>query len=315
MPVTVSVPPTVTVPVPGTQGPRGNTILPGSGAPGPTVGINGDMYLDLANYPTTATLYGPKTAGAWPGTGVVIGGGTATGVLLAINNLSDLADAAAARGHLGLGTAAVLDVGTGADTVAGGDDARFTRLLGTIPVSGTPAAGKVPQLTSPTAAAWATIGGGGGGGSIRTARARITNDNLAGLPSAPSWTTILTSAGTPLQGTINAAADDRLLYLPSFMYVGAHFLDWALLNTDGSVAQYATSDTASPSSEGNPSLYPSLTFSKDPGPGLFTVTDGTLNNGQATVALQHQGTNAGLVYAHDIYPWVLWLFNLGPEPA
>ncbi|MET7479538.1 hypothetical protein ABZT17_34965 [Streptomyces sp. NPDC005648] len=40
-------------------------------------------------------------------------------------NLADVPDKAAGRTHLGLGGAAVLDVGTGADTVAAGDDPRF----------------------------------------------------------------------------------------------------------------------------------------------------------------------------------------------
>lgn len=48
-----------------------------------------------------------------------------SGLLAKAQNLGDLPDPAAARGNLGLGGAAVLDVGTTAGTVAAGDDPRF----------------------------------------------------------------------------------------------------------------------------------------------------------------------------------------------
>ena len=48
------------------------------------------------------------------------------GVVYKTLNLSDLASAPAARGNLGLGGAAVLNVGTGAGTVAAGDDSRLS---------------------------------------------------------------------------------------------------------------------------------------------------------------------------------------------
>ena len=44
-------------------------------------------------------------------------------------NLSDLGDAGAARGNLGLGGAALLNVGSSAGTVAAGDDGRFATAL------------------------------------------------------------------------------------------------------------------------------------------------------------------------------------------
>lgn len=49
--------------------------------------------------------------------------------LIAANNLSDLGSASTARGNLGLGGAAVLNVGTGAGTVAAGNDSRITGAL------------------------------------------------------------------------------------------------------------------------------------------------------------------------------------------
>lgn len=48
------------------------------------------------------------------------------GALLIANNLSDLSNVATARANLGLGNAAVRNIGTVAGTAAAGDDARFT---------------------------------------------------------------------------------------------------------------------------------------------------------------------------------------------
>jgi hypothetical protein len=47
----------------GSNGTNGNTVLNGSGAPGSGTGVNGDYYLRS----DTTSLYGPKSAGAWPG--------------------------------------------------------------------------------------------------------------------------------------------------------------------------------------------------------------------------------------------------------
>ncbi|MGW3196329.1 right-handed parallel beta-helix repeat-containing protein [Streptomyces sp. NPDC001118] len=103
----------------GTSGPRGNSILNGSGPPSSATGIDGDWYIDNV----TSLFYGPKAAGAWPGSSVRV---AAAGALLAANNLSDLANPGTARGNLGLGGAATLNVGTAAGTVAAGNDSRIT---------------------------------------------------------------------------------------------------------------------------------------------------------------------------------------------
>lgn len=159
---------------------------------------------------------------------------------------------------------------------------------------------------------------GGGGSSVRTATVRVTNDNLSGLPAAASWTVVQTSGGTQLKASIAAAAGDRIRVYGAFMHIGAHFLDWVLLDNAGAIALYATTNTASAPAEGNPTMYPSASFLRAPSPDMFTVASGHIAAGLVTVALAHQGSGTGsgnIVYAHPTYPFRLRLENIGAEPS
>lgn len=191
--------------------------------------------------------------------------------------------------------------------------------IGAVAVSGTPTAGQVPTATSGTAASWQTLSDGGGGGSaITTAKARIVDDDLSGLPAAASWAVVQTSAGTRLQCSIAASVGDRIRVCPNFLYLGSHFLDWVLLDSGGAIAVYATSESSTPPPEGNPAMYPTLTLSKGPAPEMFIVGSGDISGGNVTVALAHQGLGTGSsnrVYAHPTYPFRMRLENIGPEPA
>lgn len=69
---------------------------------------------------TSGTVTSPAVLSVNGKTGVV------TGLLDAANNLSDVTSAATARTNLGLGGAAVLNVGASAGTVAAGNDARLS---------------------------------------------------------------------------------------------------------------------------------------------------------------------------------------------
>ncbi|NEB05354.1 hypothetical protein [Streptomyces sp. SID13726] len=192
------------------------------------------------------------------------------------------------------------------------------RYVGDVLVGGTPSAGKVLTATSGTAASWQTPSGGGGGLSIATARIRVVNDDLSGLPGSGSWAIVQTSVGTKLQCSIAAAVGDRIRVCPNFLYVGSHYLDWTILDGAGDPDDYATSESSSPPTEGNPAMYPTLTISKMASSEMFTVGPGHLNAGLATIALAHQGAGTGpgnRVYAHTTYPWRLRLENIGPEPA
>lgn len=187
-----------------------------------------------------------------------------------------------------------------------------------VTIGGTPVAGQVPTATSGTAATWQTPAGGASTPDP-TRRVRIADDNLSGLPSAASWTVVLTSAGTPLQCSIPAVAGDRIEFFPNFMYAGSHFLDWVLLDSAGAISQYSAAAPGTPGtplSEGDPALYPSLSFSKVTSGDVFTVGAGHIDgSGNVTIALAHQGTGAGTVYAHSTYPFKLRVKNTGAEPA
>ena len=66
----------------GSTGTAGNTVLNGSGAPSSGTGSNGDFYIDT----TANRLYGPKAAGAWPGSYTSLVGPTgATGAAGVLN--------------------------------------------------------------------------------------------------------------------------------------------------------------------------------------------------------------------------------------
>ncbi|MFJ3812272.1 hypothetical protein ACIPWE_38655 [Streptomyces sp. NPDC090073] len=176
-----------------------------------------------------------------------------------------------------------------------------------------------PGPQGPTGATGPQGPAGSGGSAVKTASARVTDDNLSGLAAAASWAVIQTSAGTPLQCSIPAVAGDRIRVYGRFMRKGSHYLDWVLLDSAGAIAIYAGTGTATPLGEGDPALYPSLSFAYETGPPMFTVGAGHIDGtGKVTVALAHQGAaagNANVVYAHSTYPWRLRLENIGPEPS
>lgn len=146
-------------------------------------------------------------------------GAVGAGGLLAANNLSDLNNFATARSNLGLGGAAVLNVGTTAGTVAAGDDARLptagqkSALAGT---SGTPgsgnkyitendvsvttAASKVPRMTA----------GGVLDATVLNYSGQLATSGQPGFLSAADWTTFNSKAAsgsyiTALTGDVAAA--------------------------------------------------------------------------------------------------------------
>ena len=241
-----------------------------------------------------------------------------------VNSLS--VTVTAIDGYLNDALTRVSAIEQGTAFLAGGHYTAPVELVDSAPPVSNPAAGVyvfseggVLKTLSPTGSVVPLLPGGGS--QVHTATARITDDNLSGLPAAASWTIVQTSAGTQLKAAIAAAMGDRIRVYGAFMHIGAHFLGWVLAAADGSLgpdATYATTGTATPPAEGDPTMYPSNSFLRAGSPDMFTVASGHINAGLVTVALAHQGAGTGsgnVVYAHPTYPFRLRLENIGPEPA
>lgn len=128
----------------GTSGPRGNSLLSGTGAPSNSLGFDGDWYLDTLDI---NKIYGPKAGGVWPAP--VEFGGIAKNNLIATvpPTISDDSSLGYAPGSVWINTTTkvyyvnsfagvnaavwtpVLPVGTVAGTVAAGDDSRIVSAI------------------------------------------------------------------------------------------------------------------------------------------------------------------------------------------
>jgi hypothetical protein len=200
----------------GTSGPRGNSLLTGTGAPSSSVGIDGDWYINNAS-PASLVIYGPKTAGAW-GSGQAISGGGAAGALLVANNLADLLSPLAARAALGLGGAATANVGTAAGTVAAGDDSRMTNARTPLAHASSHGSGGSDPVTPAAIGAYMASAGNTLEGRVTTVEntALTKTDNLASLGSASTARTNLGLGGAAVlavgtgTGSVAAGDDSRI---------------------------------------------------------------------------------------------------------
>jgi len=220
----------------------------------------------------------------------------ADGKLSKTANLSDLGNINTARSNLGLGGAALLNVGSAAGTVAAGDDSRLTNArtptahaashasgssdpitpasIGALAASGDQTftgelsfADRIPVLPGFDAAfanqavrlaqlQAAVAGVSGGGGAVIRTGQARITAGDVALPATASWA-IVTSGATQLVCKVKAAVGDRIQTSPSFMRTGSGcFLDLAILTSGGGISRYLGSGTSTPLPEGNPSYYP-----------------------------------------------------------
>lgn len=136
------------------------------------------------------------------------------GALVAANNLSDVANPGTSRTNLGLGGAAVLNVGTSAGTVAAGDDSRIT---GAVPKSTVTTKG---DLIVATASATVARQGVGSDGQVLTADSSQTNGMKWATPSSSGGVSFATypraayiQAGGAITARSSKAASLNAMYL------------------------------------------------------------------------------------------------------
>ncbi len=157
------------------------------------------------------------------------------------------------------------------------------------------------------------------GSGYRMGRITIIDDDLSGLPDAPTWRVIRTSANTPLQCKVRADPGNGIEVFSGFIYLGSHYMDWVLLDASGNIAVFETTETSTPPVSGNPGMYPALSLSRHSTSPFFFVDETHIDvNGEITVGLAHQGAANGgnnRVYAHVEYPFKMRVKNIGPESS
>ena len=175
----------------GSQGPagtNGNTVLNGTSNPTVGVGVNGDFYINT----TSNTIWGPKAAGAWPGSGTSLVGPQGTQGIQGIQGIQG------PTGSTGPAGAAVLN-GTSNPTSGVGNNGDFYINTTTNFIWGPKSGGAWPgsgvSLVGPTGstgAAGNTVLNGtavpaGGTGANGDFYIRTTTNEIYGPKTAGAW--------------------------------------------------------------------------------------------------------------------------------
>lgn len=144
----------------------------------------------------------------------------------------------------------------------------------------------------------------------------VTDDPaLTILPTAASWTVVQSAPGTKLQDSFEAQVGDWFEPLANVLLggTGGNWLDWALLDGDGDIDTYAGTMTSTPLPQGNPVIYPSTSFNTISSPPVFKIESRHIDvDGNATIALVHQGTGDRKVYTHPELPFHLRIRRTRP---
>lgn len=165
-----------------------------------------------------------------------------------------------------------------------------------------------PLVVNRTFTAVAGAGGGGGGSLVAVRRARNTAGDVAAPNTASAWQ-LVASTGVSLPAT---AGDYVELNVSMMVNSGSSvFLDWVVV-VGGSIVRAASSDTATPLSEGWPAFYPTPnTFRTVAGPMAFTTVPGDLDGSSVVFQLAVKAAGTGTIYRSATYPIILTARNYG----
>lgn len=143
---------------------------------------------------------------------------------------------------------------------------------------------------------------------------RITDGNLAlNVNTAGAWVIVKRVDGTtPVQLAVAAAVGDWVEVDMSGIRVGSAQVDEAVI-VAGSAVRYLSTNTATPSTDGDVGWYGASGFILRGGARGFTVASGDISGGTVTIALVFKSVGTGAITAStgDVFYWVVK--NLGPH--
>lgn len=147
----------------------------------------------------------------------------------------------------------------------------------------------------------AAPGGGGGGTAATFVRARVTTGDVTTSADA-SWAVV---SGLTL--SLPAAIGDNVEITASVLLdqlgSAADFFDLVVI-VAGAIVRAASSDSATPTTEGDVALYPDqdVRFRGSTTSMGFTVTSGDLDAGNVVFGFAHKGTGGAKILASALYP-------------
>lgn len=226
-----------------------------------------------------------------------------------------------------LGDAAVLDVGTGAGTVAAGDDSRITGAqqrstlttkgdlyvaTGSATVVRLPVGSNTQVLTADSGETagvkWAA--GGGGGSTLVVKRGIVTSGNLTPQNTGSAWQAL--SGGPTL--VIPAAVGDYIAADIMGMLVtpnASTFLDLAVVGAGAALVRFASSGTGTAAVEGDPAFYPDASFRGHGQVFDFVAQAGDIDGGNVTICIAVNSAGVGTVFASTAFPLRWRVLNHG----